>query len=99
MIRRVIVRPPAMEDICAAATWYEEQQEGLGSELTDEIVRAVRRAQENSGLFPIVRARDGLRRVLTERFRYRVYFTVELETIHVHAVLHGAQSDRRLRGR
>jgi plasmid stabilization system protein ParE len=99
MIRRVIVRPLAVEDLASAATWYEAQSPGLGIELTDEVINALRRAQDAPELFRILRARDGMRRVLTERFPYRVFFSVIDETLHVHAVLHGAQHDRIWRGR
>jgi len=99
MIRRVIVRPLAMEDIAAAATWYDEQSPGLGAELTDEIISAIRRAQENPNLFRVVRHRDGMRRVLTGRFPYRIFFSIIQDTMYVHAVLHGAQHDGRWRGR
>jgi plasmid stabilization system protein ParE len=99
MIRRVIVRPLAVEDLASAATWYEAQSPGLGIELTDEVINALRRAQDAPELFRILRTRDGMRRVLTERFPYRVFFSVIDETLHVHAVLHGAQHDRIWRGR
>jgi plasmid stabilization system protein ParE len=99
MIRRVIVRPLAVEDIANAATWYESQRSGLGVELTDEIIRVIRRAQEAPDLFRILRLRDGMRRALTERFPYRVFFTILDDTLHVHAVLHGARHDRRWRTR
>ena len=99
MIRRVIVRPLAVEDIASAATWYEAQCPGLGVDLADEVINAIRRAQEAPALFRILRPRDGLRRVLTERFPYRVFFTVIDEILHVHAVLHGAQHDQHWRRR
>ena len=99
MIRRVIVRPPALEDIASAATWYDEQGAGLGEELIDELVAAMRRAQEAPALFPIIRLRDGLRRVLSKRFPYRVVFSVVEETVYVHAVLHCAQHERRWKER
>ena len=99
MIRRVIVRPLAAEEIASAATWYEAQCLGLGVDLTDEIIRAIRRAQEAPDLFRILRPRDGMRRVLTERFPYRVFFTVIDDTLHVHAVLHAARHDRHWRER
>jgi toxin ParE1/3/4 len=99
MIRRVIIRPPALEDIADAATWYEDQCPGLGGELTDEVIKAVRRAQESPDLFRVLRPRDGLRRVLTERFPYRVFFSIVGDTLYVHAVLHGARHDRHWRRR
>jgi plasmid stabilization system protein ParE len=99
MIRRVIVRPLALADIAEAATWYEDQSPSLGEELTDEIIKAVLRAQESPDLFRILRSRDGLRRVLTERFPYRVFFSIVGETLYVHAVLHGARHDLRWRKR
>ncbi len=42
MIQRIIVRPLAVQDVVEAAAWYERQAEGLGEELIDEILRAVR---------------------------------------------------------
>jgi plasmid stabilization system protein ParE len=99
MIRRVIIRPPAVEDIAGAATWYEAQYPGLGVDFTNEIIRAIGRAQKEPELFRVLRRGDGMRRVLTERFPYRVFFTVTDETLHVHAVLHGARHDRHWRGR
>ena len=94
MIQRVIVRPLAVEDIADAATWYEDQRPGLGDELVDEVINAIRRAQESPTRFRIVRASDSMRRALTERFPYRVFFSVAAETLHVHAVLHSARHDR-----
>jgi plasmid stabilization system protein ParE len=89
MIRRVIVRPLALEDVSEAATWYEEQCPGLGEELADEVVKAIRRAGESPELFRVLRPRDGMRRVLTERFPYRIFFSIVGEALYVHAVLHG----------
>ena len=99
MILRATVRPLAVEDIANAATWYEAQSPGLGAELTSEVIKAVRRAQDAPELFRIVWPRDGMRRVMTERFPFRIFFSVVDETLHVHAVLHGARHDRHWRGR
>ena len=67
----------------------------LGEQLIDEILAATRRAQENPELFRIVRRDGNVRRVLTKRFPYRIFFSVVDEILYVHAVLHGARHDRR----
>ncbi len=68
MIRQIIFRPDAVEDILEAATWYDERSPGLAAELIDEILLAVDRAARNPDLFRIVRTKGEVRRVLTERF-------------------------------
>ncbi|MFN2508368.1 MAG: type II toxin-antitoxin system RelE/ParE family toxin [Chthoniobacterales bacterium] len=99
MIRQVIFRSEAVEDVLEAAVWYEERSLGLGEELINEILIATDRAAQNPDLFRVVRARGEVRRVLTERFPYRIFFSVIDETLYVHAVLHGAQHDRHWRSR
>jgi plasmid stabilization system protein ParE len=91
----VIFRPQAVEDVIEAAAWYEAHAPGLGEQLIDEILTATHRAQENPELFRIVRREANVRRVLTKRFPYRIFFSVVGETLYVHAVLHGARHDRR----
>jgi toxin ParE1/3/4 len=91
----VIFRPQAVEDVIEAAAWYEAHGPGLGEQLIDEILTATHRAQENPELFRIVRREGNVRRVLTKRFPYRIFFSVVGETLYVHAVLHGARHDRR----
>ena len=94
MIQQIIVRPPAVEDAVDAVAWYEAHAPGLGEELIDEILRAIRRAGANPELFRVVHRR-GIRRVLTKRFPYRIFFSIVGETLYIHAVLHGARHDRR----
>ena len=92
---KVIFRPLAVEDIVEAAAWYEAHTPGLGEQLVDEILDATGRAQQNPELFRIVHRDGNIRRVLTNRFPYRIFFSVERETLYVHAILHGARHDRR----
>ena len=99
MISQVIFRPAAVEDVVEAATWYEERSPGLAGDLIDEILVAINRAARNPDLFRIVRAEGDVRRILTERFPYRIFFSVVGEILFVHAVLHGAQHDRHWRER
>jgi plasmid stabilization system protein ParE len=95
MIQQITFRPAAVEDIVEAAAWYEAHAPALGEQLIDEILRATIRAQANPELFRVVRREGEVRRVLTERFPYRIFFSVAGDTLYVHAVLHGARHDRR----
>jgi plasmid stabilization system protein ParE len=95
----VIFRPVAVEDLVAAAAWYETQASGLGEDLIDEVLAAVRRAQGNPELFRVVHREGNVRRVLTDRFPYRIFFSVVSDTLYVHAVLHGARHAHRWRER
>jgi len=99
MIRQIVFRPAAVDDVVEAAAWYEAHAPGLGEELIDEILRATKRAQANPELFRIVRSDGQVRRVLTERFPYRIFLSVVSDTLYVHAVLHGARHDHRWRER
>jgi plasmid stabilization system protein ParE len=92
MIQRIIFRPAAVEDVIEATAWYEAHAPGLGEQLIDEILRATSRAR-------VVRRDGEIRRVLTERFPYKIFFCVAGKTLYVHAVLHGARHDRRWRER
>lgn len=92
---KIVVRPQAVEDLVRAGAWYEKQRSGLGEEVIDEVLRAIDRASDNPELFRMVRRAGEVRRVLTERFPYRVFFSIVDQTLYVHAILHGAQHDRR----
>ncbi len=77
----VIFRSAAVEDLVTAAAWYEAHASGLGEELIDEILAAVGRAHGNSELFRIVHHEGNVRRVLSNRFPYRIFFSVEGGTL------------------
>jgi plasmid stabilization system protein ParE len=73
MIQKVIFCPPAVEDVVEAAAWYEAHAAGLGEQLIDEILSATRRAQDGPELFRVVHRDGNVRRVLTNRFPYRIF--------------------------
>jgi plasmid stabilization system protein ParE len=94
MNRRLIVRPEAEADITNGAVWYESRESGLGLELISEVHLAIARALKNPESFTRVRRNPTVRRVLTRRFPYRIFFIVTRDAIVVFAVLHLAQHDR-----
>lgn len=73
MSRRLIIRPHAEEDISEAALWYENQQPGLGNDFLKEVRTAIESAVKTPLVYRRLRRRPDVRRVLTDRFPYRVF--------------------------
>ena len=94
MSRRLIIRNEAEADITEAALWYDEQEKGLGLQLTTEVRTAIHRAFSDPLLYLRLRERPEVRRILTRRFPYRVFFIVREDAIVVFAVLHAGKHDR-----
>jgi toxin ParE1/3/4 len=94
MSRRLIVRPEAETDLTDAAVWYDSREPGLGLELLAEVHSGIARALKNPESFTCVRRTPTVRRVLTRRFPYRVFFIVRPDEIVVFAVLHAARHDQ-----
>ena len=72
----VRLREEAGRDLAAAASWYEQQREGLGHEFLDEAFSAFQLVAELPLTYPIVH-RD-TRRALMTRFPFGIYFRAEL---------------------
>src|SRR5215204_3749182 len=94
MNRRLIVRPEAEADITDAAVWYDSRDLGLGLELISEVHSAIARTLRNPESFTRVRRNPTVRRVLTRRFPYRIFFIVRPDALVVFAVLHAARHER-----
>jgi len=90
----VQIRPGAADDMCLAAVWYEERATHLGTAFIDEIHATLRRIEARPLGYPLMHG--PLRRALTRRFPYAVYYVVDgAGAITVIAVLHQRQ-DRKV---
>ena len=99
MSYRLQVRLAAEADVAEAAHWYDERQLGLGDKFVREVDQAIARVIENPLAFPVILRRHEVRRALTKRFPYRIFFSLKSDTVVVHAVLHGHRDDRHWKGR
>ncbi len=84
--RPVLLDPRAEEDIDAAVQWYAQQR----LELAVDFLDAVDAALEFIARFPEANREvdPGIRRVLTKKFPFCIYYTVDNEGVTVFAVLH-----------
>ena len=96
---RVLRRPEVEADIGDAATWYEEQKEGLGREFVEAIFHTVDALSGNPLLTSRRHRRRNIRWVFTDRFPYRIIYEVANDTVLIISVLHAARHDRHWRER
>jgi len=91
----VTIRHEAEADIVKAALWYDTRQSGLGVEFLAAVRVAITQATERplSGL--LLRRKPHVRRVLTPRFPYRVFYLIRGDRVIVFAVLHGHRDEKR----
>ena len=90
MKRYGIEAEPAVDaDVEAAFDWYEEEEPGLGFEFLEELRAAYHRILDHP--FGYQDLRSGIRRALTHRFPYAIYFSVEGEAVVIVAVLSTAR--------
>jgi len=99
MTHRVIVRKEAEEDLLEGALWYEGLEDGLGKDFLAEVRAAIERTSENPLLYPSLRSNPDVRRVLTRKFKYRIFYILRPDAIVIFAVLHAARHDKRWIGR
>jgi toxin ParE1/3/4 len=85
----VTIRSAAHADLREARDWYDRQREGLGNEFLLAVADAML-ALEESPERQAFYYRD-FRRVLTERFPYKIFYRVDGDAVIVYRVLHGAR--------
>jgi len=82
-----------MADLRDARDWYERQRPGLGDEFHLSVADALTHLEESPERFPIYYR--GFRRLLTERFPYKVFFRIQGDAVIVFRILHAARNHAR----
>jgi toxin ParE1/3/4 len=94
---RVSIRAAAEDDLREAQEWYETKRPGLGGEFLVCVVDALSRLEQSPERFAVYY--KGFRRVLTERFPYKLFYRIEGDAVIVFRILHGARDHaRQLKG-
>ena len=87
---RIENQPIVDSDVEAAFEWYEGEEPGLGYEFLDEVRATYLRIKDGPLKYQVLRS--DVRRALTKRFPYAVYFSIEGDAVVVLAVLHAARN-------
>jgi toxin ParE1/3/4 len=84
MVCEVRIWPQAERDTRRAVLWYEKQRPGLGRQLALELDAIYERLAENPYLYADIHR--GLRRAITRRFPYGVFYLVTDNEVRVLSV-------------
>jgi toxin ParE1/3/4 len=94
---KLIVKPFAEEDAAKAAVWYNHKSDGLGNEFLLVLDAKINEIQRSPNRFQVIY--KNIRRALTSRFPYGIFFIVELDTIYILAILHTSRNPKILKDR
>ena len=86
----LIVRPEAEAELTEAFNWYEQQFAGLGNRFLLSVDAVLNSIQRNPLQYPVLY--KNVRRALTRRFPYQVFFVVSDLQIIIIAVFHGMRN-------
>ena len=93
---RIEILSDATEDLLDGYRFYERQAAGLGDYFLDSLYSDIDSLLVYAGIHRMI---YGKHRSLSKRFPYAIYYSVETETIRVHAVLDCRQSPAQIRRR
>ncbi len=86
---RIVFRRQASEEVLEAAHRYDEKWPGLGADFVTEVDAVLKAVQRRPALYARV---DGeIRRALTRRFPFAVFYVVDEDALVVLAVLNCAR--------
>lgn len=93
MSLELVVTANAETDLDLAFRWYEDQKLGLGSEFLAAVDELLDSLVENPRQY--LEIHRGLRRALTRRFPYAIFFLLNAKSIVILAVRHQAREPLR----
>lgn len=77
----------------AAAAWYDGCRAGLGDEFLAAVDAGLAQLEDGPDRFPLYYR--SLRRLLTDRFPYKIFFRIRGDEVIVSRVLHSAREHKR----
>lgn len=88
----LIIKPKAEKDLYNALEWYKDQNDNLPLKFMTIINNSLERIQKNPEHYQ--KRYFEIRILFTKKFPYGVYYTVEENSIYVHAILHTKQNPK-----
>jgi plasmid stabilization system protein ParE len=94
---KIIIRPEAEADLTESFRWYQEQVPGLGLEFLSCVDDAFDLITEDPRIYQKIY--KNVRRCLTHRFPFEIFYIIKGDSIIVLAVLHAKRDPTVLKKR
>ncbi len=93
MKKPLVVRSEAEADMAEVYWWYEDRLSGLGAEFLQCVDAVMTSIESNPQLFPVIH-RGIVRRAITRRFPYCIFFVEGKRSVSVIAMTHAKRRPR-----
>ncbi len=92
MTPAIVIQPAAEAEITEAFRWYEDKNEGLGSEFMRALDATLSAIQRNPTSYAVIH--QSVRRAMLRRFPYGIFYLTESERIIVLACFHASRAPK-----
>ena len=93
----LIIRPEARTDLLDTFQWYQEQRSGLGFDFKLCIDEVFSKLQKHPSIYKKVY--QNIRRAVTRRFPFSVFYIIENNNVIILAVLHARRDPEKWKSR
>ena len=88
----LVVKPLAEQDIEEAVKWYSKQAKHLPQQFIGKLEKALTTVQKHPEHYQ--KRYNEVRVIFTENFPFGIYYTLELDPVYIHAILHTKRNPR-----
>jgi hypothetical protein len=94
---KLLIKPIVFVDADEAVAYYEEISPGLGNRFYQNFLASIDRIQKHPLNYTIVKG--SLRRYIVWKFPYKIFYTIQQDTIFIIGITHTKKSNAFIRRR
>lgn len=91
---KIVILPSARDDLAGGVAFYASQGKGLGEYFRESLISDVDSLEIYAGIHQRV---FGFHRLLSKRFPYAIYYSIDREAVSVRAILDCRRDPKALR--
>jgi plasmid stabilization system protein ParE len=89
----------ALEDIAKAEDWYFRRLPGLDEKFINKLRQSLTAISEHPAAFSFIQKNGPFRKYKIQGFPYKIFYSIDDQTILITAIIHTSRSNRYIRRR